>query len=60
MIEKRMQILYLIKKKPDETLEKLIAEQRKSHEVEIIPLGESPDYGALLEKMAAADQVISW
>ena len=55
-----MQILYLIKKKPDETLEKLIAEQRKSHEVEIIPLGESPDYGALLEKMAAAAQVISW
>lgn len=55
-----MQLLYLIKTNPDETLEKLIAEQRKSHEVEIIPLDESPDYSALLDKMAAADQVISW
>ena len=55
-----MQILYLIKKEPGETLRKLIEEQQKSHDVEIIELKDSLDYDAILNRMAAADRVISW
>ena len=55
-----MQILYLIKTKPDETLEKLIAAQRITHEVEVIDLRETSDYKAILDQVGTADRIISW
>jgi len=55
-----MQILYLIKKEPTETSTAIIEEQRKMHEIEVIDLRNTPDYDSILERIAAADRVISW
>ena len=55
-----MQILYLIKKEPGKTLRQLIEAQQKTHEVEIIELKDSPDYDAIMDRIIAADRVISW
>ena len=56
-------VIHLLTRPPDETVERLIATQRElpGTEVEVIDLTQAdPDYQRLLERIFAADSVASW
>jgi hypothetical protein len=55
-----MKVLYLIKQDPDETLKKMMDEQKKSNEVTVVDIRENKDYGQIVDLMAQSDKVISW
>ncbi len=54
-----MKILYLVNE-PDETLNKLIEEHKKSNEVIVININEDKNYGKTVDSIASSDKVISW
>ncbi len=55
-----MHLLYIVKQDPGETFRKILNEQKKEHEVEIINFPDKPDYETILEKIESCDKVISW
>lgn len=56
-----MKILNVYKSEPDETVKKLVEIVNRDRESDTFYLNtESPDYDALVEKIFAADQTISW
>lgn len=55
-----MEILYLIKQKPDETLMKMIIEQEQNNQIKLIYLDLEKDYERILDNIEACDKVISW
>ena len=55
-----MDILYVIKKDPDKTLNTIIEEQKKTHDVEVIDIRTNSDYATILDRIAEADRVTSW
>lgn len=55
-----MNVLYLMKKTTDETLGKIIDEQRKEHNVTVVELGKQSDYGHIVDLVVSCDKVISW
>jgi len=56
-----MKIIHLVIKKPGKRILRLINEQSKNNEVEIINLNENiTDYEDIIEKVMNCDRVISW
>lgn len=56
-----MKILNVYKSEPDETVKKLVEIVTRDRESDTFDLHvESPDYDALVDKIFAADQTISW
>ena len=56
-----MKIIHIVNQTPTQSVLKLVDEQRKNNEVELVNLesGE-PDYDAIIEKVISCDRVISW
>lgn len=55
-----MKILYVISQDVDNTLQNVLDEQEKQHEIEVVDLRAEVDYNLLIEKIESCDQVISW
>jgi hypothetical protein len=55
-----MHLLYIVKQDRGETFRKILNEQKKEHEVEIIDITDDPDYDMILKKIESCDKVISW
>ncbi len=55
-----MKILYLIKRKPDETLKKIIKEHEKSNEVTIVNLKQDKNYDTIIDLTVSSDKIICW
>ncbi len=55
-----MNVLYLMKETADETLEKIMDEQRKDHTVTVVELGKQSDYGHIVDLVVSCDKVVSW
>ena len=55
-----MKILFILTKKPDETLQTIIAENEKESEVTVVDLQENQNYGSLVELIESYDKVITW
>lgn len=55
-----MKILYLLTQEMDETGKKILETHRKSQEVTVMDLRQEKDYGLVVDRIAAADKVISW
>lgn len=54
-----MHLLYIVKQDRGETFRKILTEQQKEHEVEIVELPDEPDYDMILKKIESCDKVIS-
>lgn len=56
-----MKILNIYRSEPDETTKKLVEIVGRDREVDSFDLSvDAPDYDALVDKIFAADQTISW
>ncbi|MCP4752112.1 MAG: hypothetical protein GY866_14545 [Proteobacteria bacterium] len=55
-----MRLLYIVKREPGETFRKIVDEQKKEHDVEIVDLRDDVDYDSILEKIEGCDRVVSW
>lgn len=55
-----MKILYLLKQDLDETGRAILTKHKQAHEVTVIDLRESTDYGSIVDAIAGHDRVISW
>ena len=55
-----MKILFILKEKPDETLQTIMAENEKESEVAMVNLQENQNYGSLVELIESYDKVITW
>jgi len=55
-----MKILYIIKRKPDDTLKKIIKEHKKLYEVNVVDLKEDKNYEQIINLVTSCDKVISW
>jgi len=55
-----MKILYIIKEDPDSTLNTLIEENRKSHDVTVIDLRAHNGYGDVVDQIFDCDRLITW
>ncbi len=56
-----MKILNVYKSQPDETVEKLVEIVTRDREQDSFDLyADTPDYGALVDKIYEADQTICW
>jgi hypothetical protein len=55
-----VRILYLVTRELDGTGAALARELAREHEVEVIDLAGRLDFGAVVDRIAAADRVICW
>jgi hypothetical protein len=55
-----MKILYIVKQKPDATLNKIMEVHKKGNDVMVVNLKENKDYGKLVDLIFSSDKVISW
>ena len=55
-----MKILYLLKKELDVTLQSIVEEHKKEHEVHIVDIRSEKDYAHIMELIVGCDKVISW
>ena len=56
-----MKILYLLKSKPDRTLQMIMEIQKKGNDLKIVELTKGPiAYEDLIDDIFAYDRVISW
>jgi hypothetical protein len=55
-----MTILYLLTRELDATGEALRREHAHAHTVVVLDLAGDPDYGRIVDAIAAADRVICW
>lgn len=55
-----MTILYLLTTKPDGTIARMVEEQKKTMEVEVVALQGNKEYEMIVDCIVAADKVISW
>ena len=56
-----MKIIHIVIKKPGKRILRLINDQSKNNEVEIINLNENiTNYESIIEKVMSSDRVISW
>lgn len=55
-----MKIVYLLYRDPDDTLKKIMEQHIGGHEVTVVNMNESKDYGHIMELVAASDKVITW
>jgi len=55
-----VKILFILKKKPDENIKKIMAESSKESEVTVVDLQENQNYESLIELIEGCDKVITW
>ncbi len=55
-----MKILYVLHSDRDETLDRIVAEQVKLHELVFFDLGQESDYQRLVQLIEESDRVIAW
>jgi hypothetical protein len=55
-----MKILYLLKQEPNATLQSIVEEHKKEHEVQIVDIRNEKDYARIVDLIAGCDKVISW
>ena len=55
-----MNILYLLRNDPDDTVNMLIEEQKTSHEVSVININDNKNYDEIVEAIFSNDKIISW
>ncbi|WP_456475296.1 hypothetical protein [Candidatus Pyrohabitans sp.] len=55
-----MKILEILRSEPSDRVKEIIEVHKKEHDVEIFELYKNKDYEALVDKIFAADKVISW
>ena len=56
-----MKILYILRQKDaDDTVRKLIEEQKKTDDVTVVNISENKNYGEIVDLIASSDRVISW
>lgn len=55
-----MKILYILKADADGTLNTLMNEHRKSHDVTVIDLRAHEGYGHMVEQILECDRLITW
>lgn len=55
-----MRVLYLVKEDADRTLNTLIEENRKSHDVTVIDLRAHKGYGHVVDQILDCDRLITW
>jgi len=55
-----MNILYLLRNAPDNTVNNLIEEQKKSNEVSVININDNPSYDEIVDAIFSNDKIISW
>jgi len=55
-----MNILYLLRNAPDDTVKKLIEEQKKSNEVSVINMNDIKNYDEIVDAIFSNDKIISW
>jgi hypothetical protein len=55
-----VKILFILKKKPDEAVNTIMAESSKESEVIVYDLQEKQDYDSLIELIEKCDRIITW
>jgi len=56
-----MKILYILREKSaDNTVTKLIEENKKANEVTVININENKNYNQIVDLITSSDKVISW
>lgn len=56
-----MNILYILKQKnADDTVSKIIEEQKKTNQVTIVNINENKNYDEIVDLITSNDKVISW
>ncbi len=55
-----MKVLYILRRKQDETLKAIMEEQKKSCDVTVVELSENRDYNLLVGLIESNDRVICW
>ena len=55
-----MKILYILKRDPDETLQKIMEVHRRISDVSVVDIRESSNYSRLVELIEQSDKIISW
>jgi len=55
-----MNILYLLRNAPDDTVNNLIEEQKKFNEVSVININDNENYDEIVNAIFSNDKVISW
>lgn len=54
-----MKILHVLGSEPEETMKKILEEQKKLGEVAVVDLRKEKDYAKIVDLIAASDKVIS-
>ena len=55
-----MKILYILRSKPDDTVNKIIDVHKKSNEVTVININDNKNYDEIVDLISSNDKVISW
>lgn len=55
-----MNILYLLRNAPDDTVTMLIDEQKTSHSVSVININDNKNYDEIVDAIFSSDKIISW
>jgi hypothetical protein len=55
-----MNILYLLRKNPDDTVNQLIEEQKKTNHVSVININDNNNYDEIVDAIFSNDKIISW
>lgn len=55
-----MKILHLVKKDLAPTEKAILEAHRSGHDVEVIDLRTSTDYGRIVDQIFASDKIVSW
>jgi hypothetical protein len=55
-----MNILYLMKRAPDETIRNIIETQKSEHTLTTVNLGENTDYDRIVDLIVSSNSIICW
>ena len=55
-----MNILYLMKSAPDETIRNILEVQKSEHTITTVDLGEDRGYDRTVDLIFSSDRIISW
>lgn len=55
-----MKILHILKTEPEESIKKIIEEQKKENDIQIVELNKNKDYDFIVRLIEESDKVIAW
>jgi len=55
-----MKILHILKIEPEDSVKKIIEEQKKDHDIDVVSLTECKDYRSIMNLIENADKVMVW